>query len=76
MQNFFKQIAYGNSSALPSLSPAQEFRDGLYFFKVSLASRYYTSDMWRRIAIPANCSLDNLSDMILRSIDFDDAHLY
>jgi hypothetical protein len=32
--------------------------------------------MWRRITIPANCCLDDLSDMILRSVDFDNDHLH
>jgi hypothetical protein len=45
--------------------------NGLYVFKVSLGAK-----VWRRIAIPAALSLDDLSDAILRAYDFDDDHLY
>lgn len=46
------------------------FRDGLYIFKVSL------DRIWRRIAIPGQDSMDNLSDAILAAYDFDHDHLY
>lgn len=52
-----------------SLSP-HEFQDGVYIFKVSLCS------IWRRIAIPATCNMDDLSYTILKSVDFDEHHLY
>jgi hypothetical protein len=45
--------------------------NGLYVFKVSLNAK-----VWRRIAIPAALSLDDLSHAILRAYDFDDDHLY
>lgn len=45
--------------------------DGLYVFKVSLDTK-----VWRRIAIPAKLTLDDLSDAILHAFDFDHDHLY
>jgi Plasmid pRiA4b ORF-3-like protein len=51
--------------------PEASFVDGLYVFKVSLGAK-----LWRRIAIPAALTLDDLSDAILRAFDFDDDHLY
>jgi Plasmid pRiA4b ORF-3-like protein len=45
--------------------------DGLYIFKVSLEAK-----TWRRIAIPATLTLDDLSDTILRAFNFDNDHLY
>jgi hypothetical protein len=45
--------------------------DGLYIFKVSLDRK-----TWRRIAIPAALTLDDLSDTILRAFNFDNDHLY
>ena len=47
-----------------------EFRDGIYYFKVSLGTP------WRRIAIPAESSLDELAECIIRAFDFDGDHLY
>lgn len=49
---------------------AVDFQDGLYFFRVSLGRA------WRRIAIPAQLYLDDLSDSILGAFEFDDDHLY
>lgn len=46
------------------------FQDGIYIFRVSLGR------VWRRIAIPAQCHLDDLSDIILRAFEFDSDHLY
>ncbi|MDB5333786.1 MAG: hypothetical protein JWP03_4937 [Phycisphaerales bacterium] len=46
------------------------FRDGVFIFKVSLGK------IWRRIAVPAHCTLENVSDAILRSVKFDDDHLW
>ena len=46
------------------------FQDGIYIFRVALGR------VWRRIAIPAQDSLDTLSDIILRAFEFDHDHLY
>ncbi|HWE95582.1 MAG TPA: hypothetical protein VG269_16575 [Tepidisphaeraceae bacterium] len=46
------------------------FRDGVFVFKVSLGK------IWRRIAVPAHCTLELVSDAILRSVKFDDDHLW
>jgi hypothetical protein len=51
--------------------PEAAFADGLYVFKVSLGAK-----LWRRIAIPARLTLDDLSYAVLRAYDFDDDHLY
>ncbi|MCU0567737.1 MAG: plasmid pRiA4b ORF-3 family protein [Oculatellaceae cyanobacterium Prado106] len=50
--------------------PSQVFQEGIYTFKVSLGS------VWRRIASPAECSLEDLAYAILNSYGFDDDHLY
>ena len=47
-----------------------EFRDGIYYFKVSLGTP------WRRIAISAESSLDELAKCIIGAFDFDGDHLY
>ena len=47
-----------------------EFRDGIYYFKVSLGKP------WRRIAIPASSDLDDLAVCIIRAFDFVGDHLY
>lgn len=47
-----------------------KFRDGAYYFKVSLGKP------WRRIAIPAKSDLDDLAECIIRAFDFDGDHLY
>jgi hypothetical protein len=47
-----------------------EARTGTYVFKVALP------DMWRRIAISAEATLDGLAAAILRSVRFDFDHLY
>jgi Plasmid pRiA4b ORF-3-like protein len=46
------------------------YRDGTYTFKVALGS------VWRRIAIGAKSTLDDLASMILNAYDFDFDHLY
>ena len=46
------------------------FRDGIYYFKVSLGKP------WRRIAIPAKSDLEDLAECIIRAFDFDGDHLY
>ncbi len=50
--------------------PQQEFRDGAYYFKVSLGTP------WRRIAIPAGSCLDELAECIIGAFDFEGDHLY
>jgi hypothetical protein len=50
--------------------PETVFQPGVYYFKVSLGR------IWRRIAIPAESHLRNLSWAILSSVDFDDDHLH
>ena len=47
-----------------------EYRDGIYYFKVSLGTP------WRRIAISAESSLDELAMCIIDAFDFDGDHLY
>ncbi|MCA1993122.1 MAG: plasmid pRiA4b ORF-3 family protein [Coleofasciculus sp. S288] len=57
--------------------PEPEFRDGLYVFKVSLKmERYARNTIWRRIAIPAKLTFEHLSSIILKSVNFDNDHLY
>jgi hypothetical protein len=48
-----------------------EPRDGTFVFRVALRK-----DVWRRIAIDAEDTLDDLMRCILKSINFDDDHLY
>ena len=50
--------------------PEPEFRDGTYFFKVSLG------DVWRRIAISAKSDLEEFAQSIIRAFEFDGEHLY
>ena len=50
--------------------PEPEQQQGVYIFKVSLGK------IWRRIAIPSDYSLYNLSSIILESVNFDDDHLH
>ncbi len=47
-----------------------EFRDGIYYFKVSLGRP------WRRIAITGQSDLADLADCIIQAYDFDGDHLY
>ena len=51
-------------------NPEEEFTDGIFVFKVSLGR------IWRRLAIPAQSSLDLLSSAILDAFEFDYDHLY
>ena len=46
------------------------FREGTHVFKVSLGQ------MWRRIAIPADQTLDELASAILDAVEFGHDHLY
>ena len=50
--------------------PESEFRDGVYYFKVSLGKP------WRRIAIAADSDLEDLAECIIRAFEFDGDHLY
>ena len=50
--------------------PAPEFREGVFVFRVSLG------DVWRRIAMPADASLESLAEWILESVGFDNEHLH
>ncbi|BBD63099.1 hypothetical protein NIES2109_59490 (plasmid) [Nostoc sp. HK-01] len=47
-----------------------ETQPGIYVFKVTLGK------IWRRIAIPHDYSLYDLSSIILESVNFDDDHLH
>lgn len=50
--------------------PEPELSQGVYIFKVSLGK------IWRRIAIPSDYSLYDLSNIILESVNFDNDHLH
>jgi hypothetical protein len=50
--------------------PEWAFREGAHVFKVSLGR------IWRRIAIPADQTLDALASAILNAVEFDHDHLY
>jgi hypothetical protein len=50
--------------------PEPEFRDGVYCFKVKLGSP------WRRIAIAADQTLEDLAWAIIKAFRFDGDHLY
>jgi hypothetical protein len=50
--------------------PALEPRDGTFVFRVSVGK------IWRLIAMPADATLYDLVDCILRSVNFDDDHLH
>ena len=47
------------------------FKEGLFVFKVSL-----DKDLWRQITLPAQSTLEDLSDAILSAYRFDHDHLY
>jgi hypothetical protein len=51
-------------------APITEAQEGVYVYKVSLGK------LWRRIAMRHDQTLHDLLEMILRSIHFDDDHLY
>jgi hypothetical protein len=53
-----------------TLEDETTFTPGIFHFKVSLGKA------WRRIAIPSEATLDDLSDAILESVDFDNDHLH
>jgi hypothetical protein len=50
--------------------PRLEPREGTFIFRVSLGK------VWRLIAMPANSTLEDLVNLILRSVEFDNDHLH
>jgi len=52
------------------ISQGDEFQEGVHVFKVSLGR------IWRRIAIPADRTLESLTSAILDAVEFDRDHLY
>lgn len=52
------------------LIPEPQEQQGVYIFKVTLGK------IWRRIAIPCDYNLYDLSSIILESVNFDDDHLH
>jgi len=64
LQPYFPQ--WENNLSVPEWS----FREGMHIFKVSLGR------LWRRIAIPADRTLDALASAILNAMEFDHDHLY
>src|SRR5918992_3563266 len=65
LQPYFPE--WQHNLTLPS---EDEFRDGVFIFKVSLGKP------WRRIAIPAALTLSDLASEILDAFDFDHDHLH
>lgn len=55
----------------PLVIPEIGFQEGIYIFTVAL-----DKNLWRRIAIPAQHTLEDLSDAILAAYRFDHDHLY
>ena len=53
------------------ITSQNQFREGIFVFKAALKKT-----LWRRLAIPADCTLDELSVAILAAYDFDNDHLY
>ncbi|MBU0703891.1 MAG: plasmid pRiA4b ORF-3 family protein [Chloroflexi bacterium] len=51
--------------------PEWAFREGTHVFKVTL-----WEELWRRIAIPADKTLDELASAILDAVEFDHDHLH
>ncbi len=51
--------------------PQNEFQEGIFIFKVALRK-----SIWRRIAIPSNGNLEELSSAILKAYDFNNDHLH
>jgi hypothetical protein len=56
--------------------PGPELRSGTHLFKVSLSGWRGDPHVWRRIAAPADTSLDELAWTILKAFKFDDDHMY
>ncbi len=64
LQEFFPEWQQNVQLAEP------EIQEGVYIFKVSLGA------VWRRIAIPGDMLLEQLSWAILHAFEFDSDHLY
>jgi hypothetical protein len=57
--------------------PTREVRRGAHIFKVTLAGwQGGGGGIWRRLAVPPNCSLDGLAGAILDAFKFDSDHMY
>src|SRR5205823_14693118 len=57
--------------------PKREARSGTHFFKVTLGGwRGGDGNIWRRLAMPPDTSLDELARAILHAFKLDDDHLY
>jgi hypothetical protein len=56
--------------------PGPELRTGTHLFKASLSGWRGDPRIWRRIAAPADTSLDDLAWAILKAFKFDDDHMY
>ncbi len=57
--------------------PSSEARSGTHIFKVTLVGwRGGGGNIWRRLAVPPDISLDWLAGEILRAFKLDDDHLY
>jgi Plasmid pRiA4b ORF-3-like protein len=57
--------------------PRLELREGVYIFRVSMDDfRVSPGEVWRLIAVPGDATLDDLVNLVLRSVKFDDEHLY
>lgn len=52
--------------------PERVFIDGVHFFRLSLPG----TGFWRRLAVPADCALDEVCATVLNAVDFDFDHLY
>ncbi len=53
------------------IPPDPPFQEGMHLFKVGLSA-----EIWRRIAIDAHQTFDDLATAILQSVDFDDSYFY
>jgi hypothetical protein len=57
--------------------PSPEVHCGTHIFKVTLTGwRRGGGNVWRRLAVPPDTSLDGLAGAILRAFKFDDDHMY
>ncbi len=70
LQPFFQPFFPEWQNNLSSPGTKTEFRDGTYLFKVSLGKT------WKRIEIPGEMTLEDLTDIILDAYEFDKDHLY
>lgn len=61
------------AKTLPRIKEEEKFVDGTYIFRVSLTNN---KDIWRRIKVPADYTLDDLAYIILDAYNFDHDHLY